>query len=83
MRRRSAFKPILWLGDPPAAPSHVAPQDGSATGVITFVEDGKKKRWVVSCMARETARTLKRRLKRWRPSAKFLSAKIVPDKPKG
>jgi hypothetical protein len=52
-----------------------------ATGVIRYSLDGKRHKWSVGCTVKDNQRTLKAHLKKWMPKAKFLSAKIYPDKP--
>jgi hypothetical protein len=51
----------------------------TATGVITYLINGKRKKWSIGCMAWEKPDMLKDHLKTWIPKAVFVSGKIVPD----
>jgi hypothetical protein len=51
----------------------------TATGIIRYQEDGEMKDWRIVCMAWETESHLRNHLKTFKPKAKFISGKIIPD----
>jgi hypothetical protein len=51
-----------------------------ACGIIIYRENGKIHKWSVGCMAWETEEHLKKHLAVWKPKAKFISGKVIPDK---
>lgn len=55
------------------------PKARMATGIITYIEDGKTKSWSIGCMAWETPEHLKKHLAVWKPKAQFVSGEIIPD----